>query len=82
MTTILKKCKKSKTPIGTLQDLQREVKMIKTKLKELKAKQQRDSEIIQSLVSKQKSDVSSSDSDDPTGLPEVQNLQEILEFPE
>ena len=39
LTTILEKGKKLKTPVGTLQDLQSEVKTIKTELKELKAKQ-------------------------------------------
>ncbi|MDD0298971.1 hypothetical protein PSY73_23755, partial [Shigella flexneri] len=52
LTTILEKGKKSKNPVGNLQDLQREVKIIKTELKDLKIKQQKDSEIIQSLVSK------------------------------
>ena len=38
LTTILDKGKKSKHPVGTLQDLYTEIKKVNTELKELKAK--------------------------------------------
>ena len=52
LTSILNKKKRNKTPVGTIQELQAEVKTIKSEIKQLKEKQQKDFELIQLLVSK------------------------------
>ena len=74
LTTILNRKKLGKKPIGDIQELQSEIKTIKTKIKQLKEKQQKDYDLIQFLVTKLAKE--SSDNDETKSL-EPQSLANI-----
>ena len=74
LTTILNRKKLGKKPLGDIQELQSEIKTIKYEIKQLKEKQQKDSDLIQFLVTKLAEE--SSDSDEPKSL-EPQSLANI-----
>ena len=46
LTTILNRKKLGKKPLGDIQELQYEIKTIKSEIKQLKEKQQKDSDLI------------------------------------
>ena len=52
LTTILNRKKLGKKPLGDIQELQSEIKTIKSEIKQLKEKHQKDSDLIQFLVTK------------------------------
>ena len=74
LTIILNRKKLGKKPVGDIQELQSEIKTIKTEIKQFKEKQQKDSDLIQFLVTKLTEE--SSDSDE-TKILEPQSLANI-----
>ena len=78
LTTILNRKKLGKKPLGDIQELQSEIKTIKSEIKQLKEKQQKDSDLIQFLVTKLAEEPS--DDDDTKSL-EPQSLANIDKFP-
>ena len=78
LTIILNRKKLGKKPLGDIQELQSEIKTIKSEIKQLKEKQQKDSDLIQFLVTKLAEEPS--DDDDTKSL-EPQSLANIDKFP-
>ena len=78
LTIMLNRKKLGKKPLKDIQVLQSEIKTIKSKIKQLKEKQQKNYDLIQFLVTKLVED--SSDSDETKGL-EPQSLASIDKVP-
>ena len=78
LTIILNRKKLGKIPLGDIQELQSEIKTIKSEIKQLKEKQQKNYDLIQFLITKLVED--SSDSDETKSL-EPQSLAIIDNVP-